>query len=58
VNSTSERGLLGIAVNTATPRAVFLYYTEAVGSDGGHAARQQVYRYTWNASTGCSRARS
>ena len=29
VNSNSERGLLGIAVNSQTPPAVFLYYTEA-----------------------------
>jgi len=51
VNSSSERGLLGIAVNTATPRAVFLYYTEAL-VDGGAPLGNRVYRYTWNATTG------
>jgi glucose/arabinose dehydrogenase len=51
VNSDSERGLLGIAVNTATPPAVFLYYTEAA-VDGGAAIANRVYRYTWNAATG------
>jgi glucose/arabinose dehydrogenase len=51
VNSTSERGLLGIAVNTETPRKVFLYFTEAA-TDAGAAIANRVYRYTWNASTG------
>lgn len=51
VNSTSERGLLGIAVNTATPRAVFLYYTEAL-VDAGPPLGNRVYRYTWNPATG------
>ena len=51
VNSTSERGLLGIAVNTETPRKVFLYVTEAA-TDGGTAIANRVYRYTWNGTTG------
>jgi glucose/arabinose dehydrogenase len=51
VNASSERGLLGIAVNTETPPAVFLYYTEAV-SDGGTALGNRVYRYDWNAASG------
>lgn len=52
VNSDSERGLLGIAVNTETPPRVFLYYTEATGADGGAVIANRVYRYTWNAGTG------
>ena len=51
VNSSSERGLLGIAINTETPRRVFLYYTEANGSDGGAALANRVYRYDWNSTT-------
>ncbi len=51
VTSDSERGLLGIAVNTQTPPAVFLYFTEAA-SDGGAPIANRVYRYTWNASAG------
>jgi glucose/arabinose dehydrogenase len=51
VNFDSERGLLGIAVNTETPRKVFLFYTEA-GSDGGAPLGNRVYRYTWNPNTG------
>jgi glucose/arabinose dehydrogenase len=51
VNVEGERGLLGIAVNTETPRAVFLFYTEAT-TDGGSALGNRVYRYTWNATTG------
>ncbi len=53
VNSSSERGLLGIAVNSATPRAVFLYYTEASGGvDNNPPLGNRVYRYTWNPSSG------
>jgi glucose/arabinose dehydrogenase len=53
VNSSSERGLLGIAVNSATPRAVFLYYTEASGGvDGNPPIANRVYRYTWNPASG------
>jgi glucose/arabinose dehydrogenase len=51
VNASSERGLLGIAVNGETPPAVFLYYTEAA-TDGGAPLGNRVYRYTWNAGTG------
>jgi glucose/arabinose dehydrogenase len=51
VNSSSERGLLGIAINGASPRSVFLYVTEAATLDGPPIANR-VYRYTWNATTG------
>ena len=51
VSFSSERGLLGIAVNTQSPKRVFLYYTEAT-SDGGFALGNRVYRYTWNPATG------
>jgi glucose/arabinose dehydrogenase len=48
VNSTSERGLLGIAINDETPqRRVFLYYTEAASPEGT-VLGNRVYRYTWN----------
>src|SRR5262245_51051999 len=47
VNFASERGLLGIAVNSQTPPQVFLYYTEASGMDGGTPIANRVYRYTW-----------
>lgn len=52
VNADSERGLLGIAVNSETPPRVFLYYTEATGADGGAPLGNRVYRYTWNAALG------
>ena len=52
VNNSSERGLLGIAVNTESPPRVFLYYTEAAGMDGGSPLGNRVYRYTWNAGLG------
>lgn len=48
VANNSERGLLGIAVNTESPPGVFLYYTEAT-SQGGTALANRVYRYDWNA---------
>lgn len=51
VNDVSERGLLGIAVNSQDPPGVFLYYTEAAGSDGGAPLGNRVYRYDWNAIT-------
>jgi glucose/arabinose dehydrogenase len=49
VNSEGERGLLGIAINGESPPRVFLYYTEASGTDGGAALGNRVYAYTWNA---------
>lgn len=48
VNDASERGLLGIAINTENPPGVFLFYTEADGSDGGTPLGNRVYRYDWN----------
>jgi glucose/arabinose dehydrogenase len=51
VDGLNERGLLGIAVNTETPRKVFLYYSEAA-SPGGAAIANRVYRYSWNATSG------
>lgn len=50
VNSSSERGLLGIAVNTESPPEVFLFYTESA-SDGGAPLGNRVYRYDWNPTT-------
>lgn len=52
VNSGSERGLLGIAIANGSPVRVFLYYTEANGSDGGTALGNRVYRYDWSPGTG------
>jgi aldose sugar dehydrogenase len=54
VNSSSERGMLGIAVAPGSPMHVFLYYTEAQGSDGGTALGNRVYRYDWDPSAGPS----
>ena len=51
VNSDSERGLLGIAINHQVPPAVFLYFTEATTLAGTPIANR-VYRYTWNAALG------
>jgi len=51
VNASSERGLLGIAVDTEDPPGVFLYYTEASGADGGTPLGNRVYRYDWNDAT-------
>jgi glucose/arabinose dehydrogenase len=50
VANSSERGLLGIAINTENPPKVFLYYTEST-VDGGSALGNRIYRYTWNAGT-------
>jgi glucose/arabinose dehydrogenase len=47
VNASSERGLLGIAINTESPPKVFLFYTEAA-SDGASPIANRVYRYDWN----------
>jgi len=57
VDSSSERGLLGIALHPDFPATpfVYLYYTESSnGSDifGSPAPLgNRVYRYTWNGST-------
>jgi hypothetical protein len=51
VNNDSERGMLGIAINTESPPRVFLYYTEAA-TYGGTPLGNRVYRYTWNAALG------
>jgi glucose/arabinose dehydrogenase len=47
VNDSSERGMLGIAIQQGTPIRVFLYYTEAA-VDGGAPIANRVYRYDWN----------
>ena len=58
VNFASERGLLGMAINTQQPPRVFLYYTEVSDPDGdglpdsGTPLGNRVYRYTWNAAMG------
>lgn len=53
VNSDSERGLLGIAIDQgSTPVHVFLYFTEASGADGGTALANRVRRYDWNPGAG------
>ncbi len=60
VDSQSERGLLGIAVeqNTSSDNSsiqngnaknIFLYYTEP-GGEGGEL-KNRVYKYTWNGQT-------
>jgi glucose/arabinose dehydrogenase len=55
VDAENERGLLGIAINTASPPQVLLYYTEVADPDGdglpdgGTPLGNRVYRYTWNA---------
>lgn len=52
VDSSSERGLLGIALHPDFPVSpfVYLYYTESItgGDSSGSAAANRVYRYTWN----------
>ncbi len=56
VDSSSERGLLGIAIHPNFPTSpfVYLYYTESSnGSDTSGSpvpAGNRVYRYTWNGS--------
>jgi glucose/arabinose dehydrogenase len=46
VDTTNERGLLGIAIkNDASPKEVFLYFTESKGSE---ELRNRVYKYQWN----------
>jgi aldose sugar dehydrogenase len=51
VNSDSERGLLGIAVNPTNPTRVFFYLTEAA-ADGQPPIANRVYSYTWNSGPG------
>ena len=57
VDSSSERGLLGIAIHPDFPTSpfVYLYYTESsTGSDTSSSPAplgNRVYRYTWNGST-------
>ena len=49
VNTTGERGLLGVATstgsNTSSNTNIFLYYTE------GDPARNRIYKYQWNGET-------
>jgi glucose/arabinose dehydrogenase len=52
VNDSSERGMLGIAIQQGSPIRVFLYYTEAAGADGGAPLGNRVYRYDWSPGTG------
>src|SRR5262245_7977899 len=47
VANSSEEGMLGVAINTESPRKVFLYYTEST-VDGGTPLANRIYRYTWN----------
>jgi glucose/arabinose dehydrogenase len=47
VDPYDERGALGIAVDTASPPHVFLFFTEAA-TPGGTAIANRVYRYDWN----------
>jgi aldose sugar dehydrogenase len=56
VNSSSERGMLGIAIAPGAPLRVFLYYTEAQGVDNGPPLGNRVYRYDWDPSAGPSGA--
>ena len=53
VNSSSERGLLGIALDPlfASNNLVYLYYTVAP-TDGGTPTANRVARFTWNAGAG------
>jgi glucose/arabinose dehydrogenase len=58
VHSSSERGLLGIAVHPGFPTTpfVYLYFTESsTGGDTSSSAiipaGNRVYRYSWNGST-------
>jgi len=51
VSTTSERGMLGIAIDSEDPPHVFLYYTES-NADSGPPQANRVYRYTWNPGLG------
>jgi glucose/arabinose dehydrogenase len=57
VNADSERGALGIAVDTASPPHVFIYFTEAT-EPGGDPVANRVYRYDWNPVSGTLTHRS
>ena len=54
VDSTPERGLLGIAIHPGFPSTpfVYLYYTQSntAGDSSGSPLANRVYRYTWNGS--------
>jgi glucose/arabinose dehydrogenase len=50
-NTYAERGALGIAVDTASPPHVFIYFTEAE-TFGAEAIANRVYRYDWNPTSG------
>jgi glucose/arabinose dehydrogenase len=50
-NTDNERGALGIAVDTASPAHVFIYFTEAP-TLGGAPIANRVYRYDWNPGSG------
>jgi glucose/arabinose dehydrogenase len=50
-NTFDERGALGIAVDTASPPHVFIYFTEAAAY-GEPAIANRVYRYDWNPGSG------
>jgi glucose/arabinose dehydrogenase len=51
VDSFNERGLLGIAIASGSPRWVFLYFTQAA-SPGGTAIANRLWRYTWSPANG------
>ena len=51
INTENERGVLGIAIDTASPRHVFLFFTEAAVPDGPPLGNR-VYRYDWNPGSG------
>jgi glucose/arabinose dehydrogenase len=53
VNSSSERGLLGVALHPDfdTTPSVYLYYSLADGGDGGTWLENRVSRFDWDGST-------
>jgi len=57
VNGAGLGGMLGIAVNSEDPPAVFLFYGESEdangdGSDRGPVLGHRIYRYRWNPDQG------
>ena len=57
VDTTSERGMLGIAVHPNFPASsfVYLYFTESTSNasdTSGSPAGNRVYRYIWNSGSG------